>query len=76
MHILQLHLVDSLLTKHCIFIGKFNTIYCLFSWLHREQSNYCPGVMEKIWQTVAQGQRPGLTPFCVILRETCLQLFV
>ena len=33
----------------------------LFSWLRGEQSNYCPEVVEKIWETVARGRRPRAT---------------
>ena len=30
--------------------------YTVISWLRAEQSNYCPKVVEKIWETVARGR--------------------
>ena len=35
--------------------------YTVISWLRGEQSNYCPEVVEKIWETVARGRRPRAT---------------
>ena len=35
--------------------------YTVISWLRGEQSNYCPEVVEKIWETVARGRRPLAT---------------
>ena len=31
--------------------------YTVISWLHGEQSNYCPEVVEKVWETVARDRR-------------------
>ena len=35
--------------------------YTVISWLRGEQSNYCPKVMEKIWETFARGRRLSAT---------------
>ena len=36
-------------------------IYTVISWIRGEQSNYCPEVVEKIWDTVARGRRGRAT---------------
>ena len=35
--------------------------YTVISRLRSEQSNYCPELVEKLWETVARGQRPRAT---------------
>ena len=61
------HLLPNALFKSILHIFDCFTIICNFwvsgqqytviSWLRGEQSNYCPEVVEKIWETVALGLR-------------------
>ena len=41
----------------CIMIKQYTVI----SWLRGEQLNYCPEVVEMIWETVSRGRRPRAT---------------
>ena len=45
----------------CVLETRRSLQYTVISWLRGEQSNYCPEVVEKIWETVARGRRPRAT---------------